>query len=121
MILKVLGWCLKIRVAETQGKPLRQSEIYRDIGLSFDGSTIPHVGFVPPLLNRLDGSLAKQQGAIHEFQVPDATVFVNPGLENWGARRRSFQGLLWIAGCDFLQKQPLRQVLGQAYRFHLAE
>ena len=121
MILKALGWCLKTRVAESRGKPLRQSEIHRDIGLSFDGYTVPHVGFVPPLLNRLDGSLAKQQGAIHEFQVPDATVFVNPGLQNYGALETGFQSLLWIAGRDFLQQQPLRQIFGQAYRFHLAE
>ena len=87
--------------------PLRQSEIHRDIGLSFDGYTVPHVGFVPPLLNRFNGSLAKQQGAIHEFQVADAAVFVNPGLQNYRALQTGFQGLLWIAGRDFLQKQPL--------------
>jgi len=121
MILKVLGWCLKTRVAESQGKPLRQSEIHRDIGLSFDGYAVPYVGFVPPLLNRFNGGLAKKEGAIHEFQVPDATVFVNPGLQNYGALQTGFQSLLWIAGRDFLQQQPLRQIFGQAYRFHLAE
>src|SRR5580693_2177841 len=81
--------------------PLRQSEIHRDIGLSFDGYTVPHVGFVPPLLNRLDGSLAKQQGAIHEFQVPDAAVSVNPGLQYYRALQTGFQSFFWIAGCDF--------------------
>src|SRR5579862_5687095 len=121
MIFKAPGWWLKTGVAESQGKPLRQAEIHCDIGLSFDGYTIPHVGFVPPLLNRLDGSLAEQQGTVHEFQVADAAVFVNPSLQNYGALQTGFQSLLWIAGRDFLQQQPLREIFGQAYRFHLAE
>ena len=121
MIFKLPGPVPQIPVAESHGKPLRQSEIHRYIGLGFDGYAVPHVRFVPPLLYRLDGSLAKKQGAIHEFQVADATVFVNPGLENYGALQTGFQSLLWIAGRDFLQQQSPRQIFGQAYRFHLAE
>jgi hypothetical protein len=120
MIFKT-GPVAQIPVAESHGKPLRQSEIHRYIGLGFDGYAVPHVRFVPPLLYRLDGSLAKKQGAIHEFQVADATVFVNPGLQNYGALQTGFQSLLWIAGRDFLQQQSPRQIFGQAYRFHLAE
>jgi len=83
---------------------LRQSEIHRDICLGFDGYSVPQVGFVPPLSDRLDSGLAQKQGAVHQFQISDAAIRANPCLQNNGALETSFQSLLGIARGYFLEK-----------------
>lgn len=77
----------------------RRLEVDRDLGLRFDGLAVEDVGFVAPLLDRVEGGASEDEVAADEFEVANAAVPGDECLQDDGAlqaRPRSLRRIDWL-------------------------